>query len=390
MNIIIYKGQFQYDVVNYFSEELGQGLKSMGHKVTIIDLRSTQPTELAYYLLNNDIDLILSFNGVNFTDKNVFEKLNIPLGIILVDHPFYHLARIKTYKGKTTFVCMYDTGHLDCFEECIDNNYPIAWLPHGGTEILSNDTIKKEYDVILPGTISNYKKHERELLDVFTGKLGKFTCELYEKAKGNYSIELYRHFKESMKSLSLDSSYLREDNNYLNTFAYIYTLVDKTLRSRGRYFIVKTLVDYGIHVKHYGNIHDNTFVTSKYLNTSGPIDYINLIKEIKKSKILLHDTPYFKNGSHERFLTSMLNGTLVLSNKNNYCNDQYVDGESIVFYDVNNLETLLEKAQHYITNKDDRIKIEKNAYKITKKYNTWENRAHEIINIYNEFVKTCM
>lgn len=63
--------------------------------------------------------------------------------------------------------------------------------------------------------------------------------------------------------------------------------------------------------------------------SKGAIDYIQLIKEIKKSKILLHDTPYSQNGSHERILTGMLNKTLVLSNKNNYCNKRYIDGENI-------------------------------------------------------------
>lgn len=129
------------------------------------------------------------------------------------------------------------------------------------------------------------------------------------------------------------------------------------------------------------------FLEHKNFITHGPIDYIKLIVEIKRSKLLIHEIPYFQNGSHERFLTSMLNKTLVLSNINNYCNKQYVNKENIVFYDMNNLDTLVNNVYYYLENEDKRKKVEENAYQITKCFNTWINRAEEIIIIYNNFMK---
>ena len=88
MNIAVYKGQFQYYVVNYFAEEISQGLKELSHNVHLLDL-------------------VLSFNGINAIAKSVFEELNASLGIIFVDHPFFHVSRIKRNMGDTTFfVCM--------------------------------------------------------------------------------------------------------------------------------------------------------------------------------------------------------------------------------------------------------------------------------------------
>jgi glycosyltransferase involved in cell wall biosynthesis len=387
MNIVIYKGQFQYDVVNYFVDELGQGLMEIGNKVNILDLSKMSPAEVAFYFLHNQIDLVLSFNGINFTEQNVFEKLNIPLGIILVDHPFYHLSRIEAYKGDTTFFCMYDIGYLDCFEECIDKNIPISWLPHGGTEKSLHKIANKEHQIILPGSIEDYTKLELELFELDNGSIKRVAYNLYERGIQNYNVPLYLHFKEELKELGIKAEDLRNQKNYLTVFSYIYILVDKILRARKRYEIIKALLDEGITVQHYGRLQKDELVNNKNFITNGPIDYIDLLLEIKRSKILLHDTPYFKNGSHERVLTSMLNGTLVLSNINNYCNNQYIDGENIIFYNINNLNTLIEKTHFYLENEEERIFIEKNAYETTKRFNTWKNRAQEILSIYHGFME---
>ena len=389
MNIVLYKGKFQYNVVNYFAEELGKALIKLGHNVIILDLCRITELEITSFFLHNEIDLVLSFNGINFTDKNVFERLNIPLGIIFVDHPFYHLSRIKAYNGNTTFFCMYDLGYLDCFEECIDNKIPIAWLPHGGTEkqFSENEKMKKEYDVILPGSLNDYLYFEKHLLELGSGSIKDIAFNLYERGKENYNVPLYFHFKEELKNAGISLQDLRNNENYLNAFAYIYILIDKTLRGRNRYRITKKLLDEGIKVQHFGKLQKDELLKYKNFTTNGAIDYMDLIIEIKKSKLLLHDTPCFQNGSHERIFTSMLNKTLVLSNLNNYCNNQYIDGESIVFYNMNDLDTLIEKTYFYLNNEDEMRQIEENAYEITKRYNTWKNRAVEILNIYDGFME---
>ena len=388
MNIVIYKGKFQYDVVNYFVDELKLAFNKLGHNVNIINLLTKTPSDIISFFKQNNVDLVLAFNGINFTDRFFYEKLNIPLGIILVDHPFYHLSRIQTYKGNTTFICMLDLEHLDCFEECIDANVPIAWLPHGGTEIKLNKNINKEYDVIFPASINDYVHFEKILLELPNGIVKESALNLYEKGKQNYNIPLYKYFKDELNYIGIDKKDLMSNNKYLMAFGYIYTLVDKTLRARNRYRIIKKLLNAGVKIQHYGNIQRKEFLEHKNFITHGPIDYIKLIVEIKRSKLLIHEIPYFQNGSHERFLTSMLNKTLVLSNINNYCNNQYVNKENIVFYDMNNLDTLVNNVYYYLENEDKRKKVEENAYQITKRFNTWINRAEEIINIYNNFIKS--
>lgn len=387
MNIVIYKGNFQYDVVNCFAEELGHELMKLGHNVYILNLVTMSHNKILAILSQNEIGLVLSFNGINFIEQKIYEGLNIPLGILFVDHPFFHVSRIRAYKGNMTFYCMHDEGFLNSFEECIAEDVPITWLPHGGTEIVSDENIEKTYDIIMPGTIGDYIQLEKEILNLELDILKRIAINMYEKGKQNYNIPLYHYFKEEIFAEGIELYRLRKDEDFLNAFSYIYTLVDRTLRARNRYRIIKALVDKGLKVHHYGNLANTELKAHKNIITNGPLNYIDLVKEMKRSKFLLHDISYFENGSHERVLTSMLNRTLVLSNNNNYCNNMYIDGENIVYYDMNNLDTLVEKTFYYLEHEDERKVIEENAYRITKQYNTWGSRAHEILNIYNAFLK---
>ena len=83
----------------------------------------------------------------------------------------------------------------------------------------------------------------------------------------------------------------------------------------------------------------------------------------------------------------MLNNTLVLINQNNYYNNLYIDGQNIAFYNMNDLNTLVEKTHFYLNNEYERSLIEKGAYETTKQFNTWKNRAQETLEIYDGVIK---
>lgn len=104
---------------------------------------------------------------------------------------------------------------------------------------------------------------------------------------------------------------------------------------------------------------------------------------MSQSKILLNDMCYFENGSHERVFSAMLNDALVVSNKNNYSFNMYKDKESIIYYDAGNFNNLVSNVKYYLQNEDERNQVVNKAYDITSKYNTWGNRADEIIELYD-------
>lgn len=391
MNILVYQGTFQYDVVNCFAEELAQEFEELGHRTTLYDIRrQIDLEEFIKVLIEENIELIISFNGIQAleieTIKKLIDKLDIIMGIVLVDHPFGHWRRIQMEKGKNTFICMYDEGYLHIVEDYIDNEIPIAQVCHGAIKI---DTVTSEklYDVVVAGTIPELQQDIPELEAMPEGILKSIGKDLYIRAIEDYSIPLDVLLNDIIMDKGLRKQVFKENIDFQEALAYIYLLVDVQVRNIMRHKVLQTMLEAGIKVDLFGNCEVEHFKRFSNFTYHGSVGYKELLQEISKSKILVNDVKTFTNGSHERILSTMINKTLVLSNKNTYCNNDYMDQKSIVYYDVNNLETLINKIQYYLEHEADREKIVEAAYNITNQNHTWRNRACELESIYHSFIQ---
>lgn len=398
MRVLLLKGTggFQYEVVNVFAEELGNGLKENGCEVRIVDV--FQPKEEMYKEVINElylgIDLVVHFNGfivepINGIDNvyDIFNVLEIPCAVIFVDHPFYHAARInKLSKNKNVLICMYSEGFLYTFENYINENIPIAQLMHAGT--LSENIIEEKiYDIVIAGTINQPIDFYKEISKVEDEFLKKLFIKIYENVCENYSIPLDLYFDEELKKNGILFDEIKMNQPLASLIMSVYTLIDRDLRQRVRYQALKTLAEAGFSIELYGNCSVENLEQYKNIHINTAVDYKDLLGEISKSKIVVHDLNVCINGSHERVLSSMLNKTMVISNVNYFDMNNIKNGESIIYYDVNNPQDLIDKVKFYLENDDERNYIINNAYDIVKEKHTWTNRAKQLIDIYNSFKK---
>lgn len=391
MNILVYQGAFQYDVVNCFAEELAQKFGELGNSTTLYDIsRQTNLEEFIKVVIEKNIELIISFNGIQAVEietmKKLIDKLDIIMGIVLVDHPFEHWQRIQMEKGKNTFICMYDEGYLRIVEDYIDHEIPIAQLYHAGIKV---DAVANEklYDVVMAGTIPELQENILELEAMPEGVLKDIGKALYNTAIEDYSTPLDVLLEGIIKDKGIKKEIFRENIDFQEVLAYIYLLVDVQVRNIMRHKVLQTMLEAGIKVDLFGNCKVEQFKKFSNFTYHGSVEYKELLQEISKSKILVNDVKTFTNGSHERILSTMINKTLVLSNKNTYCNHDYMDQESIVYYDVNHLETLVDQVKYYLEHEADREKIVEAAYSITTQNHTWKNRACELESIYHSFIQ---
>lgn len=395
MRVLIFEAinGFQYEVVNVFAEELADGLKNLGWKVDLINLNQS-PKILAKQIINivnNGLDLTLHFNGflVDYTNKfnnilyEYLKENKVVTGVILVDHPFYHFDRVRAFDTNTSFICMYSKGFLHSYKKYIDNSIFTAQLMHGGSYSKYTSS-KKIYDVIMAGTIVKPVDFKKQLKSIGNNDLKDMFTNIYTNVKKDYSIPLDDYFDKELKNTGL--YYDIKANEDLKRFVIMgYLLMDKFFRYSVRCNALKSLLEAGIQVQLFGSCQIDNFKKYSNLCIHGPVKYKELLQEISKSKILVHDTPAFSNGSHERVLSSMLNKTLVIANTNNYCNGEIKDGESIVYYDVNHMDKFIEKVKYYLKNDAERQKIVNKAYEIASTRHTWQNRAEELTRIYKSF-----
>lgn len=74
---------------------------------------------------------------------------------------------------------------------------------------------------------------------------------------------------------------------------------------------------------------------------------------ISRSKISVNVMPWFKQGAHDRVFNSMLNGAVCVTDTSGYLKDNFIDGENIIFYNLENIDAAADKIKRLLTNHDD-------------------------------------
>lgn len=428
MNIALFRGKsiFKYEEANYYVDEFAKQFEKSGHSVTIIDIdkleREKKENALEEIFKNvaqgkeeitiedyvkeifekNQIELVLSVNGINMVPIDIYEDLDIVLGIILTEHPFKYINEIEKYRSYVTFVTMIDEEMLNTFNKYIDNFVSVSWLMNGGSQYETN--YDKEFDIVIYDNLEddeNSIKKLDEFEENYFKELSNILYKLSNEEKLKKSLEeivkellfggiknndYYKNTLDSYLDKIVSDSRLPEvtkkSTEYRKKIAKIYNYVNNRNLENNIKNTIINLLESGLKVHYFGRNKLEEF--DKYNNfiNHGEVPYKDVIKNVCKSKILLSNLPYYKNGSNALINTAMLNNTLVVSNINNYCNNIYKDKENIVFFDVSNLNNISEKINFYLDNKCEYDNIVNNAYEITSKYNTWKNRTDEIIQIY--------
>ena len=74
----------------------------------------------------------------------------------------------------------------------------------------------------------------------------------------------------------------------------------------------------------------------------------------------------------------MLNGALCVTDKSEYLNEHYKDGENIIFFDLNNPQQMAADVRWLLEHPKQAALIAANGYRTAKKYDTWHKRFENI------------
>ena len=110
-----------------------------------------------------------------------------------------------------------------------------------------------------------------------------------------------------------------------------------------------------------------------------PISYYDTAKLCRNSKVLFNVMPLFKDGSHDRIATAMLNETAAITDHSKYL-DQ-VCGDYISFFDINQPWELPDKIQKMLDHYEELLPQIRKAKEFAEKNMTWDYVADKIIEI---------
>jgi spore maturation protein CgeB len=390
MNILVYKDEWAYSVVNLFVENSVYFLRKKGHNVTIIDANNSDAINTLLNIFNTQVvDLVINFgkatNPILNDGRPLYDAANTTLLAVYVDHPAYHIPSL-TENIKNFLCCFNDKQHVDYINEILPNHHKISFfLPHGGLtkNIEEKNKIKsfieykkqKSIDIVFAGTFLN---------DIEKPWHDNLACpsKLLDEVFELFMYDDYLSIQEAFK-IVFDRNKILFSSIGKIQLSNLYRVVQNYIRSYSRILLIKKLSESGLNITICGNGWENFAKEHKNINYIGALDIKENLELIKKAKVLINVTPTLRNGSHERVFTGMLNNTVLFSDRSRYYDEFFEDEKNILYYSFNSLNDDIKKLKEILKDDKKLFDISQSAYKIVVKNHTWENRVDTMLEMVN-------
>lgn len=386
--IILYKGQSQYGALRTHIDRLAQAFENIGHTSVIIDFQKPNAIHELEKELNTGCSFAFAFNSIlvelKIGDKSLYDALNVPYIAALVDHPMYHKSRLDNNIKKFVVTCL-DNKHLSFLSEQYDENHFIAkafMIPGGSKSSLSKEENLEEFEsnrgksLLFTGSYRGIPKREWENYE--NAALVKLIDDICEYVLANDYVFVDDAFEYVIKQSNIEFS--AEHKNKMKL--YIMKVLEPYIASYKRYMCLETLAKAEIPIDIYGV--DWEEWANKYKNVTyhGVGSVENTLDILTKTRLCLNINNNFLAGGHERVFNSMINGAPVITDKSLFYDKAFEDGKDILTYSFTYLDSLPEKVYKYLNNTEALWNISQNSRKKVLENYTWENKAKQIIELY--------
>lgn len=374
---------------NYFTDRIVEELNKKNHECFVLDLRDMSESgehsfERFNSFLEKKADVAIAFDGLGIKDRifvELWDSMNILAINILMDHPLrFHPTMLRHPRRYIQFCC--DRNHVEYVKKYFGESVAdVRFMPHAGTYMGEPDLEnyeKRPYDVLFSGTF--YEPHiyleqidemfsDNELIKMFYHNLADYMTDRNEVSTEQAVVDV-------MDLMRL----IMSEKQVIQLFRFAEP-VDWLARMYYRKQIVQMIADSGIDLWLLGRGWEN--------HPAAMLDNVHIINDripfkdtlpiMAKAKINLNIMPWFKDGTHDRIFNILLQGSLPLTDKSKWLEDNFTDNENIVFYDLNELDSIPEIIKNYLDNPEKSKEIIKNGFnEVADKY-TWTQITEQIL-----------
>lgn len=375
----------------YFSEQIAEAMKQIGHEVFIFDLSkpwaSTQKFFHGFFEQGNTVLINFNFHGMSgedyFLDENgrsMWEALEIPSYNIVVDHPMYYhhfLEKVPTGYHHISI----DRNHQRYMERFFPNLENSLFLPLAGTQLYPNKSnvpiACRKYDVTMVGNYcppKTFEKYITRIDDEYTAFYYGMIDDLMAHPWKTVEAVAEEHLTKELGEVP--------EEELKKTMAAL-TFIDLYVRYTFRGQAVQELVDAGIKVHVFGDGWDHLPCKKpENLFLMNNLDSVGCLKKLCQTKLSLNVMPWFKDGAHDRIFNTMLNGAVCLTDSSVYLDGILHDGIDCRIYSLSEMGRLPELAVALLAEEDKMQQIADKGYAMAKAGHTWWHRAqvlHELI-----------
>ncbi|MCR5416331.1 MAG: glycosyltransferase [Pseudobutyrivibrio sp.] len=374
-----------YNSYLYFGDALGAALASLGHTVEYFRMGDESLDDLEKYV-GKKYDALIDFNSdlpraLMDDDTFFLDHVDAPFFDVLLDHPLYHHDSLKNKLSNFHIVCL-DDNHRKYIEKYYPHIKSITVTPMTGELAFGKDTVdfndydNRKYDIMFSGTYTAPARLEasiKKLPDMIQNNI----YELIDMMKDNTKLTI----EDAVDILASNEIY-----DYINSDKPLHTqtfyLADAYVRCLNRKRLVESLDNCKHELHLFGSLWDELELKHATLHREIPFNLTFTI--FAKSKLSVNIMPNFKAGSHDRVFSSQLNGAVALTDSTTLLSREYTHGHDILFYDLDNMDTVSEMVDYYLDNPQMLKKIAQAGYEKSFQNHTWTNIAQLLIESINQ------
>ena len=379
------------ETLSFFSMELANYFKEKGLSVFVYDLETDEPAKqlrnLKKFCKTGETFVVtFNFNGIRgeeeFYDRGelLWKQLEIPCVNIMVDHPFYYPSLLDKVKKELGQQLYYQVSIDKDHKRFIERFYPelrgnLTFFPLAGTGCPQQE---KEYDVVFVGNYTppfDFRKYMERIDDEYTAFYEGIIADLILNPDTTMEQAFERHLKREMGELSeQDLKVCMENMIFIDLYVRFYF--------RGN--IIKTLAEADIPVYVWGTGWEKLpCEKTENIILMGPTDTAGCLDALAKAKVALNVMPWFKNGSHDRVYSAMLNHAVCVTDESVYLREQLRDEEQVLFYSLHDYSHLPDRIKELLVEPARRENIAQNGFMYAKEHHTWRARGENILRLFS-------
>lgn len=374
-SILVIKGINQYGVLSYMLEGIAAELQYRGYIVTVCNWDELDEWKKQKW------DICISCQAINMT----FEVQADKYVTWLVDHPVLLNERLIMHRDMDNlWIGCVDQTHVTYLKDVMDY-HNVFYLPHFGD---ISDKIKKykerNIEIFFPASYLDIEKFVNENTEWRTGAVKVISDLAINELKKNNEISVVQATKNVLEQMgeTVDKQLITECMEVFGSY------VDTYICRYYRTCVVKSLLDEGLQITVAGSGWSDFKEKYQYKDSlnilSDNMSYEEVLDCIGNSKIVLNVFPWFKNGSHERVTSALLNGAICLSDQNEYTKKYLKDESSAILYDRNNPQNIAKKIRYYLEHQDEAEEVAQNGKKVAMENMTVKNSVDKILKVIRE------
>ena len=383
--IVICASPHAFGAIQVPAEMMAQGLRENGidAKVFLID-KKTGAKEFVSYVNENCVDAVIALNPsvlrIRYRFRRLLSYIKTRLCVFMLDAPPYHfkaLNAVMDYGLKQVFILLPDAEQINHINQYIKDqkikNVEAVFFPWAGPKPKNlTGNVSREFDCAVFCTLDQQITQGISKLALIEEIESKYpsVCgvedavhSMFEQGYCSPVADLY------YKVTGLKFSFTSVDA--LNLWMRLDSLLKEHRRLAMAFELIKLAKNNGIKLIICGTGWERLGPLPDEITLAGAVHYSKQFDVFERSRFVVNLDPNWTNGVHDRVFNAMSVGAAVITNKNQFVEDTFVDGVSILtFENIHDLQTLMSRV--------DPAVIAGNALGLYAKSHTWGNRMKSL------------